>query len=232
MAPELFEKGPASKQSDIYAMGVTYYSLLTGRTPIDLRSITELMQFHAQRAPLDLTGLEGSCPEAVLAILQRCLAYDPADRFEDARELLAALRDAFGSLRSLRSLLDEAGFEPQVRIEGDGDQYVVWVPLADQRSQSVRVEEGRDAETNEPIIRMMSICAAATGEYYEHALQLNADISHGSLAISEVDGEPHFVMMRAYPRATCDPEEIYKSVHSIARHSDAIEWKLTGHNQF
>ena len=49
MAPELFAGRSATKQSDIYAMGVTYFSLLAGRLPVETQSVNELIRFHASQ---------------------------------------------------------------------------------------------------------------------------------------------------------------------------------------
>jgi serine/threonine-protein kinase len=44
MAPELFEGAPASTASDVYALGVCYYLLLTGRLPFEGRSVSDVMR--------------------------------------------------------------------------------------------------------------------------------------------------------------------------------------------
>jgi hypothetical protein len=60
------------------------------------------------------------------------------------------------------------------------------------------------------------------------ALELNGRVPHGSIAIEQCEGVDYFVMGNAYPRASCDPEEIRQSVLVIARHADAVELALTG----
>jgi serine/threonine-protein kinase len=62
-------------------------------------------------------------------------------------------------------------------------------------------------------------------------LELNAVMPHGAIAIEPVDGQPHFVMAHAYPRATCDPDEIRRSVLAIARHADEVERLLTSEDR-
>ena len=232
MAPELFSGQPASKQSDIYAMGVTYFSLLVGRLPVETQSINELVQFHARGASIDIAAEEGNLPDSVVGILRRALAPDLKDRFESAGALHDELAATFGNLRPLRSLLQDAFRDKNVAMTEDEGRFTLRVDLRNERAQNVQVEIGEDAETREPIVRAFSICGRATDEYYERALQLNATISHGSVAIQSIDGEPHFVMVSAYPRATCDPEEIQKSVLEIAKHSDEVEHLLTGEDRY
>ena len=64
--------------------------------------------------------------------------------------------------------------------------------------------------------------------YFRRALELNAGIPHGSLAIQNLGGQPHFVMLDTYPRASCDSHEIRRSVLAIARWADQVEKALTG----
>ena len=232
MAPELFAGRPATKRSDIYAMGVTYFSLLVGRLPVETQSINELVRFHTRGSSIDITASEHDLPEGVVSILHRSLATDDAERYANADELRDELLATFGSLRPLGSLLNEAFQDTSVEITECGDRFAVLVRLENGRQQTVHVEIGRDLEIGEAIIRAFSICGSATDQYYERALQLNATISHGSVAIQSIDGEPHFVMVNAYPRATCDPEEIRKSVLEIAIHSDEVEHLLSREDRY
>lgn len=232
MAPELFAGRPATKQSDIYAMGVTYFSLLVGRLPVDTHSINELVRFHAGGNKIDITDAEGELPDGVVSILRRALATDYATRYENAAELHNDLSATFGSLRPLRSLLNDAFRNTTVKIDEHDKRFSVRVELQNGRQQTVHVEISQDAESGEPIVRAFSICGRATDHYYEKALKLNAAISHGCVAIQAIDGEPHFVMINAYPQATCDPEEIRKSVLEIARHSDDVERLLSREDRY
>ena len=51
---------------------------------------------------------------------------------------------------------------------------------------------------------------------------------HGSLAIRDINGEPMFVVINAYPRSTVALEEIRRSVIDIAMQADEVERNLTG----
>ena len=193
-----------------------------------LRSLGTL---HARETPAnDATSCSTS---AAILPRRQALKHSVARvRHEDASELYDELLGTFGSLRPLRALLSEALRDTSVEITEDGDRFAIRVALASGRQQTVHVEINRDVETSEAIVRTFSICGRATDEYYERALQLNATISHGSVAIQTIDGAPFFVMVNAYPRATCDPEEIRKSVLEIARHSDEVEHLLSREDRY
>jgi eukaryotic-like serine/threonine-protein kinase len=86
MAPEQLRSSPASAATDVYAMGVIAFELVTGRAPFRASTVVELAD--AQRAgpaarPSDLRpDLAGDAERAIL----KALALDPADRFARSRE--------------------------------------------------------------------------------------------------------------------------------------------------
>lgn len=233
MAPELFQGHLPSPQSDIYAMGVTYFALLTGRLPLAKPSIAELARFHSQHDVLRLLDFEGErFPAGVVKILQKSLGRDVGGRYEHGCELRDDLRAVLGGLRSLESMLNEALAGSSMRAEFDGERYHVPIRLSDGRNQIVSVECVQDAETHEDIVRVFSVCGPTSSSYYERALHLNAAMSHGAIGIETLSGVPHFVMVNSYPRATCDPQEIRTSIAEVAKYADHVESLLTGEDHF
>jgi serine/threonine-protein kinase len=233
MAPELFRGHSASTQSDIYAMGVTYFSLLTGRLPVDQPSIGEFVQFHSRHDVRRLIDFDGErLPAGVVEVLQKSLGRDVSERYENGSELRDELRAVLGGLRSLESMLNEALAGSSMRPEFNGQRYHIRVRLPDGRNQLVSVECVEDAETNEDIVRVFSVCGPTSASYYERALHLNAAMSHGAIGIETVSGTPHFVMVNSYPRATCDPHEIRTSITEVAKYADQVEDLLTGEDHF
>jgi hypothetical protein len=86
MAPEQAAGGEIDARADVYAFGLLVYELAIG-APLD----PEVAAFR--RSELASSLLERSVPE-LAPIVARCLAFDPASRFTDARELVGALRAA------------------------------------------------------------------------------------------------------------------------------------------
>ena len=76
------------------------------------------------------------------------------------------------------------------------------------------------------------ICGIAVAHAYERALEMNAVIPHGALAVEEINGELHFVAVDTYPRSTCDPLEVRESVLSIAANADRLESQLHQEDRF
>jgi serine/threonine protein kinase len=92
MSPEqLVGEHAIDGRSDLYALGVLGFTLLTGRPPFGGRTLRELSARHLlQRVP-ELTRLAPQAPAALVAAIERCLAKDPAARWRSGRELHEAL---------------------------------------------------------------------------------------------------------------------------------------------
>ena len=92
-SPEQFAE-PGRQQidarSDIYALGVTFWYLVTGTTPFPGRSIAEIRARQAE--PLPLSQLKNAhVPAECVTLLKSVLALDPATRPQTARELLTRI---------------------------------------------------------------------------------------------------------------------------------------------
>jgi serine/threonine protein kinase len=89
MAPEIIRGQPPSVRSDIWALGVLIFEMVVGRrpfaghTPYEIAS--NILVNHRTR-------MESLVQGPVREVIDRCLAVDPADRYQSARELSATLR--------------------------------------------------------------------------------------------------------------------------------------------
>jgi eukaryotic-like serine/threonine-protein kinase len=232
MAPELFRGASGTPSSDVYAVGVSYYYLLTGSFPFTSRSLVQLEQLHAHADIPDPREVHPEIPEVAVTALRRAMAKRPEDRFRDGDELHDELRQVYTQLRSLESIVTDAVAGMPVRLEQQSGRLAVQVSLGGGRAQTVYVEETQSATWSTGVVRVYSICGPAEESYYRRALQLNAQIPHGSLAIECLDGVDHFVMLNSYLRATCDPLEIRHGILDIARWADDVEQALTGKDRF
>ncbi|MCA9053057.1 MAG: serine/threonine protein kinase [Planctomycetaceae bacterium] len=231
MAPELFLGEPASMASDVYALGVTLYQMLTGKFPFTRPKLTDLihavthdplphLRVEHPHIPLDVA-------ECVFSMLSRSPANRPRDGIE-AQQLLAAV---LGHARDIESLLHEALDDlPTVRWKAAEQRHEVLVELANERRQKVFIESVESTD-GDRLLSIYSLCGPFDDGHCTDALRLNSAITHGALAIRDIDGTPHFVLANNYPRATVDPEEIRRSVLDAALHADAFEQRLTGRDE-
>lgn len=228
MAPELFQGEHATTASDVYALGVCYFALLTGRYPYYSDNLTDLMRQVVQNPLPSLRELAPGLPLEMAECLHLMLAKTPANRPKDAYGASQLLLAVLGQTEDLDSLLFQA-FRDQklVTWQRQKEQYRLEIVFPSGRRQTVFVEPSHHS-TVERLLTITSVCAKADPAYYETALRLNAEILHGALALREILGEWYFVMIDTYPRSTVDAEEIRRSVLEVAHRADAVERLLTG----
>ena len=108
MSPQQLNGLPPTFADDIYAVGATLYTLLTGSPPFHSGHIVE--QITKKRAPsvinrLQILGLAHSIPPAAAKAIQDCLAKNPAQRPQSAQELASRLANSIETSTTRRRLL-------------------------------------------------------------------------------------------------------------------------------
>lgn len=103
MAPEQFEGKPVSAATDIYALGVVLYEMLTGLRPYEAATPVGAAIRRAQPPP-PVSSLQRNLPRSWDRVIRRCLEYDPAHRYASASDVERAL--AAGPLHPQNVRLD------------------------------------------------------------------------------------------------------------------------------
>jgi serine/threonine-protein kinase len=92
MAPEQASADPnLDHRVDIYAVGAMAYELLAGRPPFTAATPQQVLAAHVTQAPEPITAHRPSISPALAAVVMKCLAKRPADRWQTADQLLAQL---------------------------------------------------------------------------------------------------------------------------------------------
>ncbi len=97
MAPEQIMGREGDERSDIYSLGVVFYRMVTGELPYSGRDITEIFHGHVygRLLPPNLRNPRVPIDSHTISTIERCLAKDPADRFQSMTELLEVLPSCF-----------------------------------------------------------------------------------------------------------------------------------------
>ena len=92
MAPEQIEGREVDSRTDIFAFGVVLFEMLSGRRPFAGDSRASLMAAIVAAEPPALSSLQPQVPAALERLIRRCLAKDPEDRWQTARDMAAELQ--------------------------------------------------------------------------------------------------------------------------------------------
>ncbi len=87
MAPEQLEGGEADARTDIFAFGAVLYEMVTGRRAFEGKSQASLIGAIMTSEPAPLAKLQPTSPPALERLIKTCLAKDPDDRWQSAKDI-------------------------------------------------------------------------------------------------------------------------------------------------
>lgn len=138
---------------------------------------------------------------------------------------------------------------PTVELESDGDLvrravdgtevtaekrphgYMLRVPVGE-RHQDVFVNfRARDSDGG-LLVAVYTRCGAADPKQYEWALRQNLRMSAGAVAVTDLEGKPHFVIVDVLVRAVLTPGLILETVRRVARKGDQLESALSSADRY
>jgi len=92
MAPEQLEGLEADARTDIFAFGTVLYEMATGRRAFEAKTKTSLIAAIVDRDPPPISSIQPLTPPAFERVVKTCLAKDPDDRWQSARDVANELR--------------------------------------------------------------------------------------------------------------------------------------------
>jgi len=132
MSPEQCRGGgaPVDQRSDIYSLGCVLFTLVVGHPPFDTMATGVLIMQHMSDPPPRPSTCAPHVPAEVDQLILRCLAKEPAERFDSGTELAVAI-DALLALPSVTSAALPAPFVPAIAPTATTlDQLVTYVTPA------------------------------------------------------------------------------------------------------
>ena len=91
LAPERIAGEPADHRADIYSVGVLAYELLTGTPPFTGAEPRAILSAHLNQDPAPVSARRQGTPPALAALVMKCLAKRPGDRWQSAGDIVRAL---------------------------------------------------------------------------------------------------------------------------------------------
>lgn len=91
MSPEQLEGREVSPKSDLYALGLIFYELFTGRRAFEAKTLAEISRMHRESTPASPSVILSDFDPILERVITRCLEKDPAKRPASAISVAAAL---------------------------------------------------------------------------------------------------------------------------------------------
>ncbi|MGR6322280.1 serine/threonine-protein kinase [Micromonospora soli] len=123
LAPERLDNGQVSPATDVYAVGLLLYRMLTGRLPWQASTTTQMLRAHMYNQPDPMPPVVG-LPDEVQQLVGRCLAKRPEDRPATA-EVARALAEAAGIAAIVPVSPALGRFDPAL-LENAGTTILPW----------------------------------------------------------------------------------------------------------
>ena len=114
LAPEYIANGKVTTQSDIYAVGVIGYQMLSGVEPFPHDSLVDLLKAKMKEIPPPVSDFRPELPPELAEIVERAMSIKPGQRHKSAREMRQALEQL--NLGSLSQSFSQAFIDEQVRM--------------------------------------------------------------------------------------------------------------------
>jgi len=96
MAPEQVEAKSVDARTDIYALGLIFYEMVTGDVPFTAETTLQLMYKRAHETPPPPNTVVPDIPQWLNNVIAKCLECDPARRYQSARDILTDLENERG----------------------------------------------------------------------------------------------------------------------------------------
>jgi WD40 repeat protein/DNA-binding CsgD family transcriptional regulator/tRNA A-37 threonylcarbamoyl transferase component Bud32 len=120
VSPEQIRSQPVTAQTDVYALGIVLYEMLTGTQPFSPSSTpAELLHKHLETPVPDVKVRRTELPDAVNDVIQTATAKTPTERYPDAPGLARALREALAAAELPLAIVEQPLIEPLTDRELD-----------------------------------------------------------------------------------------------------------------
>ena len=116
LSPEQARGGMATIQTDIYALGIVLYELLTGRVPFDGESAVSIALKHFQEPLPSVVNPTAMVPQSLENIVLKATAKDPMNRYRSCYEMFQDLKTCLDSTRLYEKKFVPTSFSGETKV--------------------------------------------------------------------------------------------------------------------
>lgn len=185
MSPEQVAGSDIDGRSDLYALGVVAFQLLSGKLPFDAPQASAVLLMQATRAAPSLVSVAPAIPAPLAMVVDRCLRKDPAERYPTGEALADALTQA----------LQQAQSGPQATpdsVLSEDAAKAVWLRAAQLQADAARRVQDRTAQA-EAFATGVQPSAPTTGyrrtDVEAAAIEAGIGAEFVQLALAELPGQ-------------------------------------------
>jgi serine/threonine-protein kinase len=180
LSPEQVSGESVDARSDIYALGVVGYAMLSGQFPFDGPLASAVLISHVNKQAVPLAAIAPHVPASLASIIDRCLAKNPAHRFQTCADLDAAL----AASETDASRVAAAAKAPKSRLVSDTEAQVIFQRAAEMSNMTrpyahapIERDKVKDAARKEGFktgdIRAAASEAGIDDQFVQHALAVD-----------------------------------------------------------
>jgi serine/threonine protein kinase len=207
VSPEYLERGQVDARSDIYALGVMSYEMITSESPFKGKSVIETMTMRLRTDPEPPHHLRPECPVALSNIVLKAMARNPEKRYQSAAEILEDL-EALRKSRPSQVAKKSAATNKSGNMDSDGDNQGLSV-----RTDGTEIFDDDSSETGigSGLLHWSADSGTSQGAYQQED--------------SEDDGRSGTMKLgpRAVPKISPDKEDPFEDISEYYEQREPLE---------